>query len=91
MNAIETEVFQKLRARLNLTHVDPATVEAATPLFDGGLELDSIDVLEIAALVQKDYAIIIAQAERTREIFGTVGSLARFVETNRGRNAKPAS
>jgi acyl carrier protein len=91
MNAIETEVFQKLRTRLNLAHVDPASVDASTSLFDGGLDLDSIDVLEVSALVHKEYGISVAQAERSREIFGTVGSLAAFIERNRGRDLKAAS
>ncbi len=83
MNAIETEVFEKLRKRLNLSHVDAANVSGDTGLFEGGLELDSIDVLEIAAMVQKDYGITIAATDRNKDVFGTIGSLARFVETHR--------
>ena len=83
MNAIETEVFEKLRKRLNLTHVDPSTVSEDTALFEGGLEFDSIDVLEIAAMVQKEYGITLAPSDRNKDVFGTVGSLARFIEKNR--------
>lgn len=83
MNAIETEVFQKLRKRLNLMHVDESTVTGETALFEGGLEFDSIDVLEIAAMVQKEYGITLTAADRNKEVFGTLGSLARFIEKNR--------
>ncbi len=83
MNAIETEVFEKLRKRLNLSHVDASSVSGETGLFEGGLELDSIDVLEIAAMVQKDYAITIAATDRNKDVFGTIGALARFIEKNR--------
>ena len=86
MNAIETEVFEKLRKRLNLTHVDAGTVSGETSLFDGGLEFDSIDVLEIAAMVQKDYGITLAATERNRDVFGTLGTLAAFIDKNRARN-----
>ncbi|MBI5546185.1 MAG: acyl carrier protein [Deltaproteobacteria bacterium] len=88
MNELESEVFAKLRQRLNLAHVDPASVSSATPLFDGGLEFDSIDVLEVSAMVQKDYGITVAVAERSSEVFGTLGTLAAFVEKNRSRDAK---
>ncbi|HEY3451255.1 MAG TPA: phosphopantetheine-binding protein [Myxococcales bacterium] len=83
MNAIETEVFEKLRKRLNLSHVDAATVAGDTSLFEGGLDLDSIDILEIAAMVQKDYGITIAATDRNKDVFGTVGTLAAFIEKNR--------
>jgi len=86
MNAIETEVFDKLRKRLNLAHVDAAAVSADTALFDGGLELDSIDVLEIAAMVQKDYGITLAATERNKDVFGTLGTLAAFIDKNRARD-----
>jgi acyl carrier protein len=88
MNAIESEVFEKLRKRLNLTHVEASTVSGATPLFDGGLEFDSIDVLEIAAMVQKDYGIALAATERNKDVFGTLGTLAAFIEKNRARDQK---
>ena len=88
MNALETEVFEKLRKRLNLAHLDSAAVSSATPLFDGGLEFDSIDVLEVAAMVQKDYGISLAPTERSKAVFGTVGTLAAFIEANRSRDAK---
>jgi len=87
MTPSEADFFAKLRRHLNLTHVDPATVSAATPLFTGGLELDSIDVLEISSMIQKEYGVLVGVAERSPEIFGTVGSLAAFVEKNRNRNA----
>ncbi|MGC4118047.1 MAG: hypothetical protein QM765_26555 [Myxococcales bacterium] len=42
-----------------------------------------MDVLEIAAMVQKDYGITIAATDRNKDVFGTLGTLARFVEKNR--------
>jgi acyl carrier protein len=84
----EANLFEKLRRHLNLSHIDPSTVSAATPLFEGGLGLDSIDVLEISTLVHKEYGVVISTAERSHEIFGTVGSLAAFLEKNRNRDVQ---
>ena len=87
MNALESEILDKLLKRLNLTYIDPGSVTAETPLFDGGLELDSIDMLEIAAMVHKDYGITLVTTERSREVFGTLGALAAFIERSRSRDA----
>jgi acyl carrier protein len=91
MTPTETEVFEKLKKRLNLAHVEPSTISAATPLFDGGLEFDSIDVLEVSAMMQREYGITLGQSERSGEVFGTLGSLAAFIEKNRQRDAQKAS
>jgi acyl carrier protein len=88
MSPFEAEVFEKLRRRLNLMHIDPATVTSDTVLFNEGLGLDSLDALEIVVLVEQDYGIVIAVAERTRAVFGTLGNLAGFIEKNRNRDKK---
>ena len=90
MTPSEADLFAKLRRHLNLTHIEPSSVSASTPLFDGGLELDSIDVLEISTMLQKEYGVVINVAERGREIFGTIGTLAAFLDRNRNRDAKVA-
>lgn len=86
MTPAEADLFDKLRRHLNLTHIEPSTVSAATPLFAGGLELDSIDVLEISTMLQKEYGVVLGVAERNPQIFGTVGSLSGFLEKNRNRD-----
>ncbi|MGC4121144.1 MAG: phosphopantetheine-binding protein [Myxococcales bacterium] len=87
MTPSDSAFFEKLRRALNLTHIDPSTVTSETPLFgEGGLELDSIDVLEISTMLQKEYGVVVNVAERGREIFGTVGTLAAFAEKHRGRD-----
>jgi acyl carrier protein len=90
MNAFENEIRDKLLKRLNLTHVDPATVTSETALFgEGGLGLDSLDALEIAILVEQEYGITIAVAERNRAVMGSLGNLAGFVQQNLHRDKKP--
>jgi len=90
MNAFEIEIRDKLLKRLNLTHVDPATVTSETALFgDTGMGLDSLDALEIAILVEQDYGITIAVAERNRAVMGSLGNLATFVQQNLHRDKKP--
>ena len=90
MNALAIEVRDKLLKRLNLSHVDPSSITEQTTLFgaNGGLELDSLDALEIAILVEQQYGIAISVAERTSDVFGTFGNLVAFIAKNRNRDKK---
>ncbi|MBI4706276.1 MAG: acyl carrier protein [Deltaproteobacteria bacterium] len=83
---LETELRDKIVARLALRDVDPASVTRDTPLFDGGLGLDSLDALELTVMLEEDYRIVVAVAERDAAIFGTLGTLADFVRTNYQRD-----
>lgn len=90
--ALVIELREKILKRLNLPDVDPQTVSATTPLFQGGLGLDSLDALEISVLVEEEYGIVIQVAERDQAVFGTLGGLAKFVGQNRGRDrARPVA
>jgi acyl carrier protein len=80
MATLEQEIKEKLVATLGLK-LAPDAIGDDTPLFAEGLGLDSVDVLEIAAMLANDYGVEITAADssRQREIFANVGALARFV------------
>ena len=65
---------------------------ADTPLFGNpaGLNLDSLDALEISVLIEEKYGIVIAVSEREASVFGTLGGLAGFVAKNLGRDRPQA-
>jgi len=70
---------------LNLEDVDPAEIDPEQPLFDGGLDLDSIDALEIAVAIAQEYDVHLkAEDEQTKEIFATLRNLAKHIEQERG-------
>lgn len=50
-----------------------------TPLFGGGLGLDSVDALELVVALEKAYGITIRSHEVDKDAFTSVASLARFV------------
>jgi acyl carrier protein len=87
LGELEAELLRKIVDRLGLTFVAPAAVSSDTPLFNGGLELDSIDALEIGILIEEDYGIVVGPAERDKSVFGTLGNLAQFVRNNLQRDA----
>ena len=86
MTPFETELREKLINQLGL-EIDPAEIESETYLFGQGLELDSIDAIEIEVMVKAEYGIDILQSERNQSTFGTLGTLAAFIEKNRDRDA----
>lgn len=68
---------------LNLQDVNPAEIANDEPLFGGGLDLDSIDALELVVMIEKQYGIVIKDREVAREAFASINALVAFVETHR--------
>jgi len=82
---IETEVARLLVETLNLD-VDPACIDPVKPLFREGLGLDSIDALEIALAISKQYGFQLRSDDKNnREIFSSLRSLSSFIQQHRIR------
>lgn len=86
MTEFERELLGKIVDHLHLEEVDVDGMTPDTALFGQGLELDSIDAIELEIMIEKNYGISILTSERTKSTFGTLGGLARFIEANRGRD-----
>ncbi|MGA2841094.1 MAG: phosphopantetheine-binding protein [Steroidobacteraceae bacterium] len=68
---------------LNLD-VAPADIDPNAPLYGEGLGLDSIDILEIALLVSKQYGIQIrADSQENQQIFRSLRHLAEYIAVQR--------
>lgn len=71
---------------LHLEDVDPNQVDLQAPLFGGGLDLDSLDLLEISLIIQQRYGVkLMADNPENEAIFRSLESLAAYVETARPR------
>ena len=68
---------------LNLEGMTPADIDENAPLFGEGLGLDSIDALELIVLMDKNYGIMLANAEQGKEIFKSVRVMAEYIQANR--------
>jgi acyl carrier protein len=88
MTDFEIEFRNKLITHLNMQEIDVKDIDADSTLFGegSGLELDSIDAIEIEVFLKSEYGLDVHPSERTEGIFGTVGSLASFVQKNRNRD-----
>ena len=70
---------------LNL-EVPAADIGADQPLYGEGLGLDSIDILEIALVVSKQYGVQLrADSEENTRIFASLRQLAEYVNAHRTR------
>ena len=69
---------------LHLEDITPDEIIVDDPLFSDGLGLDSIDALEIAVLLDRQYGIkITSEDDRNEAIFTSLNSLAKFINENR--------
>ncbi len=66
--------------QLQLEGITPEEVDPEAPLFgEGGLGLDSIDVLELVVLLDKNYGIKIRASKEGPKIFYSVKSIAEYI------------
>lgn len=67
---------------LDLEGMDPSEMMEDAPLFNGGLDLDSIDGLELVLQIEKQFGIKIASSEESRKALGSIRVLADFIREN---------
>jgi len=78
--ALEQDIARLIIDTLNLEDLQPADIPRDQPLFGEGLGLDSVDALELALALQKQYGIRVeSDAKHTRQHFATLASLAAYV------------
>lgn len=65
--------------RLGL-EASPAVVSDNQPLFGRGLEMDSLDTLEVVVMVNNEFGVSISDDDF--EAFGSINALVDFVEAN---------
>jgi len=81
--ALQREIAGLIVAALNLD-VAPPDIDADAPLYGEGLGLDSIDILEVALVVSKQYGVQLrANSEDNQQIFRSLRQLAEFIAVQR--------
>ena len=83
--AIRRELKELLVSMLaGLEEIDPADIKDDEMLFEEGLGLDSIDVLELALAISKTYGLRLrSDDENNLKIFSSLRSLNRHIQQHR--------
>ena len=76
------ELKVKIIDTLNFEDITPDDIAADDQLVGGELEIDSIDVLELVMMIDKDYAIKIDNKELGEKVFANLTALANFIYEN---------
>ncbi len=83
--ALQLEIAELMVQALNLD-VAAAEIEPDAPLYGSGLGLDSIDILEVALVVSKQYGLQLkSDSENNHQIFSSLRSLAEYVAANKSK------
>jgi len=83
MQALIDELKTRIITTLNLERVKAADINEDSPLFGSGLGLDSIDALELVAMLDQEYGVLIEERAVADKAFVSVRALAEFVTTHR--------
>jgi acyl carrier protein len=80
---LQREIAGLFVQALNL-EVLPQDIDPEAPLYGEGLGLDSIDILEVALIVSKQYGIQLrADSQENQQIFRSLRHLAEYIAAHR--------
>ena len=79
MEKLLKELQVKIIDVLNLIDVQPEDIGADDRLVGGNLGIDSIDVLEMVIMIEKDYGVKIDNRELGVKVFATLRTLAEYI------------
>lgn len=80
----EHELAELLVESLNLEGVDAAAIDPEAPLFGEGLGLDSIDALELALAISRQYGFQLrSDNDQNRSIFASLRALSAHIQQHK--------
>lgn len=79
MDKLIKDLQRKIVEVLNLIDVQPDDIKADEQLVGGNLGIDSIDVLEMVIMIEKDYGVKIDNRELGVKVFATLRTLAEYI------------
>ena len=83
LEQIKQELKQLLVSDLALEGVKPQDIDDDANLFGkGGLELDSLDGVEVVVILHRQYGLNVKDMQKGREIFRSINTLAAYVLQN---------
>ena len=74
-----TRLKSLIVSSLKLEDVAPAQMADDEPLIGSGLNLDSIDALELVVTLEKEFGLKISSSEESRVALASIAHLAEFI------------
>jgi acyl carrier protein len=68
--------------RLHLPQ-EPDEIDPDAPLLGGGLDLDSIDALELVVGMERTFGVGVPNSETARQVLGSVNTIHDYIAANR--------
>ena len=85
MEALIQELKEKIIETINLEGVVPDDIPVDDQLVGGELGIDSIDVLELVLMLEKDYALVVKDRELGAKVFASLRSMAEYIQEHSPR------
>ncbi len=85
MEQLINELKIKIVHILNLVDVSPEDITEGDRLVGGDLGIDSIDILELVIMIEKDYGVAIDNKDLGEKVFQTLETLAGYIYENSTR------
>ena len=79
MEKLIKELQTKIIETLDLIDVTPEEIRPDDQLVGGNLDIDSIDVLELVMMIEKDYGVTINNQEVGTKVFASLRALANHI------------
>lgn len=82
MEELKLKLKEQIIEALNLEEITPEEIGDDMPLFGEGLNLDSIDALEIIIILDKNYGIRFDNPADAKPVFQSIGTLAAYIQNH---------
>lgn len=83
MDTFLEELKAKVIDALALEDVTPEDIDPEAQLVGGDLGIDSIDVLELVMMVEKEYGVVIDSKELGARVFASLSALGAYIQQTR--------
>lgn len=85
MDRLIHELRERIIATLNLEDVSVNDIHEDAQLVGGDLGIDSIDVLELVMMIEREYAVTIDSRELGEKVLSSLRALASHIQENSPR------
>lgn len=82
MEKLLNELKHKVIETLNLVDISPDDIDGDDQLIGGKLGIDSIDILELVMMIERDYRVKIDNKELGLKVFASLKTMANHIREN---------